>query len=452
VTSGFAPFPYGDPLAAFAPFKDVPNAMLLHGAGAHPSARWSMVLPEPRKPCRIDRPCSASAARSALRAMLRPPLLRGAADDDEPPFSGGAAGLIAYEFGALLEPAAPLRQPVTTPFAALARHDTIVAFDHWTRRAFVRLSGSDAGRAAVQAIRQALESPPPAPPPAAGAAASTEPAGVYAENVDHVRERIGRGDLFQANISRAFEGALGVGDHPFALFQRLCGLGPAPFMAYLRLDDAAIVSQSPERLVRARRRGHVTEVESTPIKGTRPRAVDPAEDARLLNALLASEKDRAENLMIVDLMRNDLARVCARASVRVPRLFGLESFANVHHLVSTVTGTLAPGRDAVDLLAATFPAGSITGAPKIMAMTVIDALESAPRGASFGGLGWFGDDGAMDCNVAIRTATCTRDGPRWRLQFRVGGGITYDSDPVEETAETTFKAAALLAAATGALS
>jgi para-aminobenzoate synthetase component 1 len=232
---------------------------------------------------------------------------------------------------------------------------------------------------------------------------------------------------------------------PIDLMSRLAASSPAPFAAYLRLSDRAIVSNSPERFLKVARRDGALVAETQPIKGTAPRGATPVEDAALAAGLEASLKDRAENLMIVDLMRNDLSRVCTPGEVAAPELFRLASFTNVHHLVSTVTGGLAPGRGAVDLLRAAFPPGSITGAPKVQAMKLIAQLEGA-RGPFFGAMGWIGCDGSMDSNVLIRTAAFIQDQRGWRVEARAGAGIVADSDPHAERRETEAKIAALAAA------
>ncbi|MFZ4602975.1 MAG: anthranilate synthase component I family protein [Caulobacterales bacterium] len=434
------PIPYRDPAAAFAPFKDVPLALFLHGDGRGPAGRWSFIAPSPAEALIVDEPMPKEALLAAIRGRLAP-----RATCEGPPLQAGVAGFFAYEAGGLLEAAAPQRRPDGAPFAALARHDTVAAYDHQTREAFI--SAPDLGAATDLAAMLSQDASAPHP---GGGDAAPEPPDRYLGQVEAVRAAIRRGDVFQANVSRLFAGSLGDGDHPYDLFTRLVASSPAPFSAYLRLPDAAIVSNSPERCVSVRpdAEGRLQAL-TAPIKGTRPRGASAADDARQIAALLASEKERAENLMIVDLMRNDLGRACAVGSVRVPTLFAVETFANVHHLVSTVCGRVAPDKDAVDLFAAIFPAGSITGAPKIAAMQLIDALEDAARGASYGGIGWFGDDGAMDLNVTIRTAICTREGSDWRVAFRAGGGITIDSAPEEELAETEAKAQRLLAAIRG---
>jgi para-aminobenzoate synthetase component 1 len=257
--------------------------------------------------------------------------------------------------------------------------------------------------------------------------------------VADVVARIGAGEIFQANIARGWAGRLAAGARPFDLFARLAGESAAPFAAYARWPGLALVSNSPERFLSAHADGRV---ETRPIKGTRPRSDDPDEDAYLAAELTDSAKDRAENLMIVDLMRNDLSRVSVPGSVRVPDLWRLETFANVHHLVSTVTGKLQPGVGALDLMAAAFPPGSVTGAPKVQAMRVIAAHE-APRGPYCGSVFWAGFDGAFDSSVLIRTAAFVEDGQGWRFEARAGAGIVADSDPPMESDETEAKIAAI---------
>jgi para-aminobenzoate synthetase component 1 len=216
-------------------------------------------------------------------------------------------------------------------------------------------------------------------------------------------------------------------------------VNPAPFAAYLDFDGVTVASASPERFVKLDDTRHV---ETRPIKGTRPRGIGPEHDAALGRALTESAKDRAENLMIVDLLRNDLSRVCRPGTVRVPELFTLEHYATVHHLVSTVVGELAPDADGFDLLASTFPGGSITGAPKIRAMEIIAEIEPSLRGVYCGTIGYVSTTGTVDTSIVIRTYLVLGD----RVYFSVGGGIVADSDPEEEYRETLDKARALIAA------
>jgi len=257
----------------------------------------------------------------------------------------------------------------------------------------------------------------------------------YLDVVSKVREYIYAGDIFQANISQRFEAPFD--ETPWSLYRRLRQHNPAPFAAFLDLPGVAVVSASPERFLQVDPSGRV---ETRPIKGTRARGFGPEHDAALAQALTESAKDRAENLMIVDLMRNDLSRVCLAGSVRVSELFTLERYATVHHLVSTVVGDLAPGTDALDLLRAAFPGGSITGAPKLRAMEIIAECEPSRRGVYCGSIGYWSLTGALDTSIAIRTAV-VRDG---RVYFSAGGGIVADSVPEQEYRETLDKARATI--------
>ncbi|HWA49261.1 MAG TPA: aminodeoxychorismate synthase component I, partial [Dongiaceae bacterium] len=240
----------------------------------------------------------------------------------------------------------------------------------------------------------------------------------------------------QANITQRFRARLPAGFERLALYEALRARNPATFAAYLDLGATALLSSSPERFLKLDGR----QVETRPIKGTRPRGRSPAEDSALAAELLASAKDRAENLMIVDLLRNDISRVCEIGSVKVPVLYGLESYATVHHLVSVVTGQLGAERDALDLLRACFPGGSVTGAPKIRAMEIIAELEPTARGPYCGSIGYISADGNMDSNIVIRTYCIQGD----ELTFQVGGGIVADSDPQAEYEESLAKAKALI--------
>jgi para-aminobenzoate synthetase component 1 len=258
--------------------------------------------------------------------------------------------------------------------------------------------------------------------------------------VSRIREYIAAGDVYQVNLAQRFHTPFR--GSPLALYRRLRARNPAPFGAYLEFAGAAITSISPERFLRLD--ATTRAAEARPIKGTRPRGATPAEDAALARALSASEKDRAENIMIVDLVRNDLGKVCRPGSVTVPKLFALESHPTVHHLVSTVTGVLAEDRDAFDLLCAAFPGGSVTGAPKIRAMEIIAELERAPRGVYCGAIGYVSNTGAMDFNIPIRTIVL-RDG---MATFHAGAGIVWDSEPAAEYEETLAKARPMLDAVT----
>ncbi len=262
------------------------------------------------------------------------------------------------------------------------------------------------------------------------------PAAEYLDSVARIQNYIAAGDIYQANLTRRFEAPLPCS--PAQLYKKLNALNAAPFSALLEWDDFAIVSNSPERFVRLQGR----EVLAQPIKGTIRRGKTPDEDQNLQIELQNSAKNRAENVMIVDLVRNDLGRVCKFGSVQVPKLCDVQTFPTLHHLVSDVTGILRDDCDGLDLLRACFPCGSITGAPKIRSMQIIDELEPVRRGAAMGAIGYIDFQGDMDWNVAIRTITC-KDKSAY---FHVGGGIVADSEAQSEHDEVMLKAQALQAA------
>jgi para-aminobenzoate synthetase component 1 len=258
----------------------------------------------------------------------------------------------------------------------------------------------------------------------------------YLDAVTRVRDYIIAGDIFQANLSQRFQAPA---TQPlYELYRKLRLRNPAPFAAYLDFDEVGVLSASPERFLLLSENGR--HVETRPIKGTRPRGLGPMHDAALGRALSESDKDRAENVMIVDLLRNDLSRVCRPGTVRVPELFALEQHPTVHHLVSTVVGELEPGADAITLLRAAFPGGSITGAPKVRAMEIIAELEPTRRAVYCGSVGYLSTTGAMDSSIVIRTYVA-RHG---EIYFQAGGGIVADSDPELEYRETLDKARALI--------
>jgi para-aminobenzoate synthetase component 1 len=409
------------------------------------AAGWSYVAAEPAATLTI-RPTDDADPFAALAALAGPAC---APAPEGPPFQGGVAGLAAYELGDRIERLG-LARLGDWPDLACARYPALLAFDHAQRRMLAVGRGADAAAARARAAHALawLARPAIAPRPLDAGLTADDPA-AYEAAVAQVTARIAAGEIFQANIARRWQGRLPGEARPVDLLARLAGSSPAPFAAYLRLADRAVVSNSPERFLQVRREGEALIARTEPIKGTAPRGRTPGEDAANAAALLASEKDRAENLMIVDLMRNDLARVCVAGEVRTPELFKVATFANVHHLISTVTGRLAPDRTAVELLRAAFPPGSITGAPKVQAMKVIAGLE-APRGPFFGAMFQLGCDGGLDSNVLIRTAAFVRETDGWAVEARAGAGIVADSDPRLERLETEAKISALATALGGA--
>ncbi|UKV16489.1 aminodeoxychorismate synthase component I [Thalassospiraceae bacterium SW-3-3] len=379
------------------------------------------------------------------------------ADPKLPPFQGGAVGYFGYELAQQLEslPLAP-KDWLNMPDMAVGIYDLVIAFDQLDRRMWLISTGipetSSPAREKRAADRMGLirkylrlarpmnEMPDaPSVPDIIRWQSNFDRAG-YEDAVQTVVDYIHAGDIFQANLSQRFRAEYAHDAIPkrFDLYRRLSLASPAPFGAFLNFGEVAVLSNSPERFLKVTN-GHV---ETRPIKGTRPRGSMPVEDAELAQELMLSAKDRAENIMIVDLLRNDLSKVCKPHTVETPQICMLESYANVHHLVSTVTGALQDGKTAVDLLAACFPGGSITGAPKIRAMEIITELEGSTRGAYCGAIGFIGFDGSMDTNIAIRSI-CVNKG---RMAFNVGGGIVADSIPAAEYNETLVKAAKLFEA------
>lgn len=446
------PLDLADPAAAFAPLAGEPGAVLLDGAAAGDTsrARYSYICAAPRHRLEVwGRTLLLDGRRvegdpiGLMRRLLGAPRpgLPGL-----PPFQGGLAGFLGYELGGWME-RLPSPQPLgmELPDLWIGVYDTVAAFDHATGQAHVIAAGDRAHRDA-HALAERLRAgrvpaadttaPLIAPP---GWTAELTPDG-YRQAVARVLDYIRAGDIYQANVTQRFLARLAPGATAWQAYLRLRPRTSAPFSAFLELGEGrALASGSPERFLQVDAQGAI---ETRPIKGTRPRGATPAEDAALARDLLASEKDRAENLMIVDLLRNDLSRVARVGSVRVPSLWALESYRTVHHLTSVVTGHLRDGADPLDLLAAAFPGGSITGAPKIRAMEIIREVEPARRGAYCGSVAWIGRDGAMDSSIIIRTLAVAGG----MVQAQAGGGIVADSEPDAEYQESLTKARALLTA------
>jgi para-aminobenzoate synthetase component I len=502
--NGFGPLvePLGEtaePAEVCARFLDLPYLMFLDSAAMHPYPRrppdqrptgdgqqldqYSFLSADPAALVRSKGsvtemwqatnakwtavPGDALAAARALLPQNPAPPVSGL-----PPFQGGLAGYIGYDWGAVLERLPrPRYDDLSMPDVILGLYDWVIAWDHRIGTAWListglpatgaqrqsrarermdlvreRLGGRRVGGAGGQHGGQIMASS------SAAAAPSYPVEGIdgareiglrstfthrgYLDAVGRVRDYIIAGDIFQANLSQRFQ--TGMPESPFDLYRRLRRRNPAPFAAYLDYGDLAILSASPERFLRLDQERRL--IETRPIKGTRPRGLDPMHDAALGRALAESEKDRAENVMIVDLLRNDLSRVCRPGTVRVPELFALEHHPTVHHLVSTVVGELESGADAGDLIRAAFPGGSITGAPKVRAMEIIAELEPTQRGVYCGSVGYISTTGAMDTSIVIRTCLALRG----QVYFQAGGGIVADSDPELEYRETLDKARGLI--------
>jgi para-aminobenzoate synthetase component 1 len=374
------------------------------------------------------------------------------------PFIGGV-GYFGYPLRCFIE-----ELPSTThddlklPDCYFAFYDTIVAFDHLSNAAYLCRSDAGVGYAnrhqqQVERLRSILQSETHCSQhrcevlrfnfsdftkyPIRSNFSKTD----YLSTVQRAKAYIASGDIYQVNLSQRLSTSTDL--PPAELYVRLRQLSPVPYGAYLHCGDFHVLSASPERFLHFSPSSRT--VETRPIKGTRPRGLTPELDRKLATELLHSEKDLAELLMIVDLERNDLGRVCEIASIHVPERVALESYSNIHHLVATVRGTLRSDADRIDLLKSCFPGGSITGAPKIRAMELIDELEPTNRGVYTGAIGYFGFDGTMDLNIAIRTCIL-KEG---RAYFHVGGGIVADSEPDAEYQETLDKASSWLAVLAG---
>ena len=428
--------PWRDPLAAAAGVNRRAGALaLLAGAGdarAH-GGRWSFVACEP------DQVFVGRVDDEALFQRLREPAYA----------DGGVVGLMSYD--AVARPATGERGG-GWPDLMLARYPALLAFDHQDRQVRAIGRGADAEAARLEAQRAAtwLETAASAdtPAPPCDGVIEEGSGAAYEAAVADVVARIGAGELFQANIARAWIGRLQPGRDPFEVFLRLSAGRGAAYGAFWRLGERALVSNSPELFLTFDEESG--RIETRPIKGTRARDPDPARDAALAAELVDSVKDRAENLMIVDLMRNDVARAARPGSVKVERLFELESHPTVHHLVSTVNAQAAKGVGPAEVMEAAFPPGSITGAPKHQAMKVIAGHEP-PRGPWCGSLfGWgLGEETRLTASVLIRTAAFERGADGWRWRALAGAGIVADSDPRAERLETEAKFRALREALVG---
>lgn len=413
------------------------------GSGAA-NARWSILFSCAVRECRAapGRDFFADWARliaeypTATASPLSLPL----------PFVGGWSFYLSYELAAQIEPslrlpAFALGEPVNFPLAIAQYHPAAIVYDHHADCAWLAHDGAHSEL--IAAIRSALVAPN-SPRQTGGLrieALSSDAPDAFEVGVVRVKDYLFAGDIFQANLSRAWRFHAPDAQAGARIFSALARQNPAPFAAWYRLPEGEILSSSPERLV-DHRAGRVS---VRPIAGTRRRAAEATADAALVAELRAHPKERAEHIMLIDLARNDLGRVCQPGTVQVDELMVVESFAHVHHLVSNVIGQLAPGRTVLDLLAAVFPGGTITGCPKVRCLEILAELEATGRGPYTGSLGYVSLDGQMDSNILIRTVFLAANG---QGEFRAGAGIVADSDPIRERVETEEKARGMLLALT----
>jgi para-aminobenzoate synthetase component 1 len=435
------PYP-GDGAALFAPLALLPWAHWLDSAWpASRAGRYDIFTALPRATLvtrdaetriehadgRVER--SRAQPLELLRAQLGP-----RRPSPATPFAGGALGYFGYDLGRRLHRLPSLaRDGEGLPEMAVGLYDGALVIDHHEQSCRLWASDDADGRAwAARFLARLRAAPVTSDFTVTGEIEASLSPAAYRRAFARVQRYIRAGDCYQVNLALRFTAPC-QGD-PWPLYLALRARNPAPFSAWLNFPFGQVLSSSPERFLSVRDDW----VETRPIKGTRPRGADPGEDARRMAELAGSAKDRAENLMIVDLLRNDLGQVCVPGSVTVPSLFTLESYATVHHLVSSVRGRLRPGMTALDQLAAAFPGGSITGAPKLRAMEIIEELEAERRGVYCGAIGYLGHDGGMDSNIAIRTLTHVDD----RIRFWAGGGLVADSDADSEYRECQDKARA----------
>lgn len=409
--------PYKDPIAYFSKYAQNPYSFLFDSNDSkHPNSRYSYILINPDNILNKNDLSIFENLNCDLKTV-----------EDLPPFQGGWAGYFGYDLGFDLEPSIQKSNSDTIlPKAAFGLYSKVVSFDHALKKAYVICQNTSEMQA--HAFKEDVLKIPPLPleqndytPEWQSNFSRTEYESAVQKIIDYIHE----GDIFQANMSQQFRADLPAGFSSFAHYCHLREVSPAPYSAYLNFGGFVISSSSPELFLRVEDNA----VTTMPIKGTARSHEDKA-------TLENSSKDRAENVMIVDLLRNDIAKSCTPESVEVPKLCQLETFSHVHHLVSTVTGKLKSGTNATELLKNAFPGGSITGAPKMRAMEIIEELEPLARGPYCGSLALIGSDNQLESSIAIRTLIFEKD----HVRFNVGGGIVADSNPAQEYDETLAKA------------
>ena len=449
-----APYDYCDAATLFGAVAHMPYSLFLDSANyTHPDGRYSYILINPIEIIEAHGqhitissgshlshqngkdPFAIAQSRLAARDYLDLQLA------DLPPFQGGLAGLFGYDLARTQE-ALPrsARSTSSVPDMALGLYDQVLAFDHTQEKAWIITHAkndleADMKRAVLRHNLSGARITKMGELPSADWQKQFDQS-TYMQRVQTVKDYIAEGDIFQANLSQQFSARLPDSFQPYAHYLHLREINPAPFASFFNLGDVHIASASPERFIQIDADKTVT---TKPIKGTAPRHPDTKLDTENALALETSEKDRAENTMITDLLRNDLSKCCRADSIYVAQFCKIESFTDVHHLVTTITGTLTDEQNALDALQACFPGGSITGAPKIRAMAIIEELEQQRRHAYCGSMAFVGFNGTMDSNILIRTLHF-EDGT---VCFNVGGGITTLSHPEAEYHETLDKAQSL---------
>ena len=424
--------PYQKDVARYyAALADLPWAAWLDSAGM---GRYDILTAAPRCTLLLDE----GIAHDEPFALLRKELAMPVAPVAGVPFAGGALGYWSYDLAQRVSESPRDDQKAKLPDMAIGIYDWALVLDHqqYTARLVSHLRFAETADLLMRISQRLKDSQTIFEQQfrVQGKIVSNFTPKSYARAFTAVQNYLQAGDCYQINLAQRFSAAAS-GD-ALTAYLRLRSKSPAPYSAFLKLPKTQILCASPERFLRVQN----GRLETKPIKGTRPRSSDARQDSQLADELRNHPKDRAENLMIVDLLRSDLGKNCAPGSVNVPKLFEVESYANVHHLVSTVEGTLAEGRDALDVLRDCFPGGSVTGAPKLRAMQIIGQLEPHRRGIYCGSIGYVGFDGNMDTNIAIRTLVYSNN----EISCWAGGGIVADSDMAAEFQETMDKASAML--------
>ena len=441
-----------DPLAVFAAYEHLPYSLFFDSADlGHKDARYSFILSHPIETIEafgtqitITNWDGQTQEEGNPFDILQSRMKNWCKDVETvrglPPFQGGAAGLFGYDLGRILEdlPEKAKSNP-DMPDMAVGIYDSVIAFDHEKNQSWIITHAPDYDTAKrkqgyLLSLAEHSETPPEQANTKLNWTANFS-RHKYETTIQKVIDYIKKGDIFQANIAQRFDAELPEDFDPFAHYMRLRRKNAAPFATFMNFGSVKIASASPERFLSSKQGLVFTQ----PIKGTRALSKDPTVDKQTRDTLQNSEKDRAENTMIVDLLRNDLSKACKTNSIKVHELCGLETFASVHHLVSTIRAELKKNKTAIDLLKGCFPGGSITGAPKIRAQQIIEELEPTRRGPYCGSAGYIGFDGSMDTNILIRTLVYDSDG----VSLQSGGGIVVDSNPAEEYQETLDKAAAM---------
>jgi anthranilate synthase component 1 len=433
-------------LALHAAFPERYPALFESAAAGNVATRFDILFAYPQERLSLLRDGTLSGRASATHTRFLPALdawwqseRTPSTDSHGLPFTGGWLLYLGYELAGEIEPRLRLPVPNAGPIASAIRVPAAIIHERNSGRSWL-IAEAEFESLLVSMAHDLAHVPALRPPhvPLVTGGVSEDAPDRFLRSVERALEYIAAGDIYQANLSRSWQAKLSAGITPQHLYQRLRQTNPAPFSGIVRLEDITIVSSSPERLVSVRE----GQASTRPIAGTHPRGQTEAADLDLARELHAHPKERAEHVMLIDLERNDLGRICEAGTVKVDELMTIESYAHVHHIVSNVSGTLRPDVTPGEVLRAVFPGGTITGCPKVRCMEIIAELEGVARGAYTGSFGYLNRDGSLDTNILIRSLEVAGD----RLTLRAGAGIVADSVPERELAETRAKARGVLRA------